>query len=186
MCFAPAVSQAGSGCPCCDCINCPIDARGPCNIPCCLEGTWEVSHCLEVRCDQLGHSWIRFQNVETGEVHTAGLYLKGFGGVRDSRTGCWIVPPAETSGLQWDTDLVREPGLRRGEYYRLRTVVQNPRIYRGRNCGFGHGVIRNNCVTYSRDAWCYYSGEYYDIPCLVQTTNHLIDEIEERHPQIAR
>ena len=39
-------------------------------------------------------------------------------------------------------------------------------------------------VTYSRDAWHYYSGEFYELPCLVHTTNHLIDEMLERHPEL--
>ena len=43
-------------------------------------------------------------------------------------------------------------------------MVNHPVIYRGALNGFGHLGVRVNCVTYARDAWYFYTREYYSLP----------------------
>ena len=107
------------------------------------------------------HAWIRYQNVETGEVHTCGRYGRGFGSLTDSRTGQRLWPAAGSSGVQWDMDMMYDHGLRSDMRILRSAVVNNPVIYRGALNGFGHLGVRVNCVTYARDAWYFYTREYY-------------------------
>jgi hypothetical protein len=158
--------------------------QGPDNIPCCLEGVWKVSLCIESYLGKCGHTWMRFENTETGEVHTTARYIKGYGGVRDIDTGCWMYRPAKVSGVQWDLDMKREHLIGSRRAHIVTTLVENPRIFRGRNNGYGHGRTVNNCVTYTRDAWHYYTGEYYKLPPLLHTADTLLRRISKCHPEI--
>ena len=56
--------------------------RRPWDVPERLLGLWEISLCVSET-----HAWIRFRSVETGEIHTCGRYARGFGGVKDWKTG---------------------------------------------------------------------------------------------------
>jgi hypothetical protein len=110
------------------------------------------------------HAWIRYQNVETGEVHTCGRYGRGFGSVTDSLTGKRLWPAAGSSGVQWDMDMMYDHGLRQDMRVLRSTMVQHPIIYRGSLKGFGHLGVRMNCTTYARDAWYFYTREFYPLP----------------------
>jgi hypothetical protein len=154
---------------------------GPESVPCRLEGRWKVSLCIDGRHTKLGHAWIRFEHAETGEVHTASLYNRGFGGVRDADTGNWMYRPAAVDGLQWDLDMKHEPLFCSRKVFVVTTVVDNPQIYRGLNNGYGHGYIVDNCVTYARDAWHYYTGEYYPLHLGCHTTDTLYRGVSRQH-----
>jgi hypothetical protein len=142
---------------------CPCGAHGqihgPSRLPRQLSGLWVVSLCVSDT-----HAWIRYQNVETGEVHTCGRYGRGFGSITDSHTGQRLWPAARSSGVQWDMDMMYDHGLRMDMKVLRSTLVRNPIIYRGALHGFGHLGIRINCVTYARDAWYFYTLEYYLLP----------------------
>jgi hypothetical protein len=160
-----------------------VHPRGPDEVPCCLEGRWKVSLCIECQHAKFGHAWIRFEHTETGEAHTSALYNKGFGGVRDADTGRWMYRPAPADGLQWDLDMQREHLISSRQVLIVTTLVDNPRIYRGRNNGYGHGCIVNNCVTYARDAWFYYSGECYELQSGCHTADTLLRGVCQQHPE---
>jgi len=135
--------------------------RGPSELPRQLAGVWEISLCVGDT-----HAWIRFENVETGEVHTCGRYGKGFGGITDKSSGMSIWPPAPVGGVLWDMDLMYEQGIRSDKRV-LRVVrVSNPVVYRGTFNGYYHFGVRMNCTTYARDAWFFYAGEYYHLPAI--------------------
>lgn len=137
----------------------PADAAcivGPDQMPARLTGEWKVS-----LCESSSHNWIRYENTETGEVHTAGRYAKGFGGIKKSWTCRQSWPKAPVSGVIWDIDLKHEAEVRQGVYVLRSCYVSDPVVYRGTNCGHGHCCLRRNCTTHARDAWCFYSGEYY-------------------------
>lgn len=155
-----------------------VEPKGPNELPKRLEGLWKVSLCINP-----AHCWIRFEQTETGEVHTLGRYPKGVGGKRDPETGEWLWPDAELAGLQWDLDLQHEQEVQQGKYRLLSVLVKNPPIYRGRTNGFGHGYWHNNCATYARDAWHYYSGEGYPLP-RIHTPDDLLLEVLQRHPEL--
>ena len=53
-------------------------------------------------------------------------------------------------------------GLRCGDIVGREVIVENPKIYRGRNNGFGYSVGYNNCTTYATWAWYNYTGEWLD------------------------
>lgn len=149
----------------CTCLlsvaNAPSFAQivGPDALPACLPGLWRVSLCASWE-----HNWIRLENMETGELHTLGRYFQGTGAEFDRRTGQQVWPAAPACGVIWDMDLKFHRGVR-ADGRVLRTCdVRNPRIYRGHANGYGHGVIRLNCVTYARDAWHFYTGEWYALP----------------------
>ncbi len=135
--------------------------RGPSGLPIQLVGIWDISLCVGTT-----HSWIRFENVETGEVHTCGRYGKGFGGITDKSSGAAVWPAAPAGGVIWDMDLLYEHGVRQDKRV-LRVVrVLNPLIYRGLLNGYHHFGVRINCTTYARDAWFFYTGEYYHLPLI--------------------
>jgi hypothetical protein len=133
--------------------------HGPARLPRQLSGDWLVSLCVSDT-----HAWIRYQNIETGEVHTCGRYGRGFGSINDSRTGQRLWPAAGSSGVQWDMDMMYDQGLRLDMQVLRSTIVRNPIIYRGAFHGFGHLGIRINCATYARDAWYFYTREFYSLP----------------------
>jgi len=135
--------------------------RGPSELPGRLAGAWEISLCVGD-----SHAWIRFQNVETGEVHSCGRYGKGFGGITDKISGLSVWPPAHVGGVLWDMDRMYELGLRRDKRVLRVVQVANPVIYRGAFNGYGHCGVRMNCTTYARDAWWFYTGEYYHLPLI--------------------
>lgn len=135
--------------------------RRPWGVPERLLGLWEISLCVSET-----HAWIRFRSVETGEIHTCGRYARGFGGVKDWKTGAELWPPAHAWGVLWDMDLAYECGLR-NDMRALRTVlVKNPRIYRGALHGYGYLCMQMNCATYARNSWYFYTGEYYRLPLI--------------------
>lgn len=143
-------------------------ALGPDAIPEQLPGVWRVGLCIKGST----HAWIRFENVNTGEVHTVGRYAILAGGR----------PPVTRSGLQWDRDLRREEDVRAGKYLLLTVEITDPKIYRGLTNGYGHGLIKNNCATYARDAWRHYSGETYRLS-FIETPQDLLARVLERHPE---
>lgn len=148
--------------------------RGPSELPKQLVGIWDISLCVGDT-----HAWIRFQNVETGEVHTCGRYGKGFGGITDKASGAPLWPAAPTGGVLWDMDLLYERGLRQDKRV-LRTVrVLNPLIYRGFFDGHHHFGVRMNCTTYARDAWFFYTGEYYHLP-LIASPDALATQVSQK------
>lgn len=161
-----------------------IPASGPDAVPCQLPGPWKVSLCIESRYGKCGHTWIRFEHAETGEVHTVSRYLKGTGGIVDAQTGQWMYEPAEVNGIQWDHDLSREHLIGTTDVCLVTARVENPRVYRGANDGYGHGVVVNNCVTHARDAWFYYSGEKYPLDQGLHTADTLLHGVMQNHPDI--
>jgi hypothetical protein len=132
---------------------------GPGDLPAQLPGWWRVS-----LCSACGHTWIRFEHADTGELHTLGRYTKAFGGEFDWRTGRWVWPHAPACGVIWDIDLKFDVGVRTDGRILRTCYVCNPRIYRGRANGYGHCGVRMNCTTYARDAWYFYAGEWHDLP----------------------
>lgn len=153
----------------------PTSPVGPEQLPERLSGEWTVSLCVKT-----SHAWIRFENDESGEVHTLGSYKKGAGGVRDPRSFRWLHPPVTTSGVQWDIDLRHEEEVANGNYRLLNVRVKDPVIFRGHKNGFGHGGYRNNCTTYARDAWHFYSRQWYELP-FVETPKSLYEAVCEEY-----
>ncbi len=146
---------------------------GPDDMPRQLCGVWKIS-----LCGSDYHNWMRYQNVETGVVHTVGRYGKGFGGATDPCTGCETWPSAPVCGVIWDIDLKYEPAVRRGEHVLRSCYVRNPFIHRGGLDGHGHCGLRLNCTTHVRDAWHCYTGEYLCLPPL--HTPHALERSLER------
>jgi hypothetical protein len=148
--------------------------RGPSELPKQLEGVWDTSLCVGDT-----HSWIRFENVETGEVHTCGRYGKGFGGITDKLSGLSLWPAAPVGGVLWDMDLLYEHGIRSDKRV-LRVVrVVNPVVYRGGLNGYHHFGVRMNCTTYARNAWYSYTGEYYHLP-VIASPDALATQVKSR------
>src|SRR3954454_15366158 len=154
--------------------------HGPSRLPAQLPGPWMVSLCVGDT-----HAWIRYQNVETGEVHTCGRYGRGFGSLTDSRTGQRLWPAAGSSGVQWDMDMMYDHGLRSDMRILRSTVVNHPVIYRGALNGFGHLGVRVNCVTYARDAWYFYTREYYSLPPIASPRSLATRALAGPPPRIA-
>lgn len=181
-----AAAIAGGNCPTCG------DASGggkakhevltPCEFPVRFAGRWKISLCIFVKCGDPGHSWLRYQNCETGEIHTVGRYQKDHGGTKNPDTGEWVYPPAPISGVIYDLDLKREKQLLSGEAHAISCYVNDPIVWRGENGGFGHGGHRANCVTHCRDGWQYFTGERYDVGVVFQSPLELQKEIVKRHP----
>ena len=150
--------------------------RGHASPPRTLSGLWEISLCVSDT-----HAWIGYRNLETGEIHTSGRYLRGFGSVVESRTGRTLWPNAYCCGVLWDWDLMYNHLLRK-EKRVLRVVqIQDPVIYRGSLMGYGHLGVRLNCVTYARDAWNSYTGEFYRLP-LIATPRALESAVRRGPP----
>lgn len=77
-----------------------------------------------------------------------------------------------------------ENSVRRGNRILLSTYIDNPRILRGENDGHGHGIVSNNCVTYARDCWFAYTGEYYPLPDGAHTPGALRNCVLHYHPEV--
>lgn len=137
---------------------------GPETVPKRLYGTWRVSLCVRPGWHR-AHAWIRYENVVTGEVHTVGKFQKWVRPTRRRRDGEVLYPGTRTAGLHWDYDWRYEHEVRQGKYVIDSVVVHDPWIFRDDDPR-GHGTVRNNCVTYARDAWAYYSGQQFDLPVL--------------------
>lgn len=165
--FAPPPRQEAS-------IRRPI---GPGAIPQTLPGRWLISLCVSA---DHGHAWIRYENVETGQVRSISRFHMLVGGWFDREQGRWHYPPTLTWGLSMDRDQRYEQEIRDGGVILLFTYLEDPPVYFG-NGPYGHGVVRNNCVTYSRDAWHFYTGEFYELP-LLHTPSDLIEAVEEQYP----
>ncbi len=152
---------------------------GPDEIPESLPGRWKVSLCIKAP----GHAWIRYENLDTGEVRSISRYHLLVGGWADKKHLRWHYPPTTKSGLYMD----REQGLERrrdGQYLLLSTIIDDPVIYRGDGT-HGHGMLVNNCVTYTRDAWHDYTGEWYDLPP-AHAPADLRHAVLTRHPEAFR
>jgi hypothetical protein len=154
--------------------------RGPDQIPHQLAGLWEVGLCLGNQ-----HAWIRYQNLHTGQVHTVARFLEGFGGYTDRETGQLVVPNVPVSGVWWDQDLRFEKLVADGKFLFVTVVVQDPVIWRAKGKVFGYHLARDNCVHFVRDAWHFYSGEWYDLPAVtIPTPTHLGLKVRTRHSNI--
>ncbi|QDU93675.1 hypothetical protein [Lignipirellula cremea] len=151
---------------------------GPGHLPQRLQGNWQVGLCVLD-----GHSWLRFHNLETHETHTLSRIQRGWGGRQDEQSGRWIVPHVNASGLHWNQDLLRYQDQPERTYL-LRTVnVANPVIFRGQG-DEGYGLFANNCVTFVRDAWDFYAGEYFRLlpPHLPQRLRSVVIATPAPHP----
>ena len=150
-------------------------AGGPEKVPQQLFGLWRVSLCVKPGMHR-GHAWIRYQHVHTGEVHTVGRFQRHVRPTRRRATGEILYPSTKTSGLYWDYDWRFEHEVRAGKYTIGSVVVRDPTIF-GHEDLQGHGTIRNNCITYARDAWQYYSGQQIEL-ALVHTPEGFLRSIE--------
>jgi hypothetical protein len=104
------------------------------------------------------------------------------GGWFDRRRMRWVYPPTFYPGLSMDRDQkYEEDVLQEGTLLAFR-YVDDPPVFTGGGL-YGHGVIRNNCVTYARDAWYFYTGEFYELPAL-HTPSDLAEAVAARHPEI--
>ena len=147
----------------------PAVCKGPSELPERLEGPWKVSLCVSS-----DHAWIRFKHLETGELHTLSRYQRGWGGQWDAEEHRWVAPRVAVSGVQWDRDVDHEEMFDGGRCVFLSVTVRDPKIFRGRGDGLGFNAYFNNCTTFAREAWRYYSGESYwwpglDLPTALQT-----------------
>ena len=96
------------------------------------------------------------------DVHSVGKYEHGYGGRRDD-AGRIIIPPVTIPGIQWDREKFKEQGFRDGLFPHRTIIIKDPKIYKGTTpCCFS--VLDNNCTTYARDAWYFYSGEWAPLP----------------------
>lgn len=154
-----------------------IPTKGPGEIPERLVGRWKISLCLNPY-----HAWIRYEKVDGKEVHTLSRFQQGRGGHRDA-TGRRLTLPVEASGVSWDNDLVYESLIRKGKCLFLSTVVENPVIYLGQGEGRGYSIFGNTCVTQTREAWRFYTGEQYDIDATAMPGD-LAMAVVRRHPSI--
>lgn len=153
---------------------------GPADVPQFLPGRWIASLCISAdNC----HAWIRLQHVETGEVRSISRYHVLVGGWFEARQLRWHYLPAFRTGLHMDREQKREFQADQRDFILLSAVVTNPSLHAG-NSPFGHGVVRYNCVTYTRDAWYQLTGEYFELPP-VHTPRGLRAAVEKAHPETA-
>lgn len=153
---------------------------GPDKIPDSLPGRWKVSLCITTR----GHCWIRYENVETGEIHSVSRYHLLVGGWPDPKRFRWHYPPTTKTGLYMDREQSIEHRRKDDQYLLLSTVIDDPVIYKGEDAR-GHGMIVNNCVTHTRDAWHFYTGEWYDLPP-AHAPADLRRAVLIKHPEVYR
>lgn len=141
-----------------------------------LEGRWEIALCASPG----KHTWLRMQSLQTGEVVTISRYRKGAGGDPSLDGEAFERSKASRSGV-WLNREVKSYGPGR-EHVLLTTVVADPVLYRGQGGGDGHHGIRNNCVTYTRNAWAFYTGVHYDLPVLHSPTTlwHIVRTDRDR------
>jgi len=154
------------------------DSRlGPGQIPCQLFGLWRVSVCCKK-----AHTWIRYENVDTGEVHSISRFKRGAGQLKDECTGETIVPGVCSSGLWWDQDLRFEPEVRNGQFLLISVLIKDPLIYQSHQQD-GYRLRGNNCTSYVAEAWAFYSGEKYCLPGAI-LPRRLGKALWRRHPDI--
>jgi hypothetical protein len=153
----------------------------PDELPDYLPGRWKVSLCVS---RNPSHAWIRFQNIETGEVRTISRYHLLVGGWFDFKEFRWNYGLTTRTGVYMDREQPLEDKVQQGKCLLLSTVVDDPKIYRGESAS-GHGLVVNNCVTYTRDAWEFYTGEKYEMPSM-HAPSDLLRAVMLRHPEVAR
>jgi len=154
---------------------------GPADLPEQLPGRWQISLCVS---DDNGHAWIRFQNAETGEIRSIGRFHLLVGGWFDRGRLRWNYLPTFRTGLYMDREQRREPELADGSEILRTAWVENPRVYIASGVR-GHALVRNNCVTYARDAWRFYTGEYWELPA-IHTPKSLRESVGHVHPEVLR
>jgi hypothetical protein len=138
-----------------------------------------VSLCIA---ENNGHAWIRLEHCETGEVRTIGRYHLLVGGWFDREHFRWNYPPTFRTGLHMDREQKFEFEDTAADAVLLTETVDDPHLrVRGRTTG--HGMVRNNCVTYTRDAWYVLTGEYFDLPP-IHTPRSLRKAVETAHPEV--
>lgn len=152
---------------------------GPEDLPEQLPGRWQISLCVS---DDNGHAWIRFQNAETGEIRSIGRFHLLVGGWFDRGRLHWNYLPTFRTGLYMDREQRREPELADGSETLRTAWVENPKIYVASGVR-GHALVRNNCVTYARDAWRYYTGENWELPA-IHTPRSLRESVGRAHPEV--
>ena len=162
----------------------PVDVRtevrrpvGPDDLPQSLPGRWEISLCVA---DDNGHAWIRFENLDTGEVRSISRFHVLVGGWFDRKEFRWNYAPTFRTGLHMDREQRREPDVADGSEILRTTVVEDPQVFVGKRAR-GHALVRNNCATYARDAWYFYTGEYWELP-EIHSPKHLRESIGREHP----
>lgn len=157
-------------------IRAPV---GPDDIPETLPGRWRASLCIA---RDHGHAWIRLEHCETGEVRSIGRFHLLVGGWFDREHLRWHYPPTFRTGLYMDREQRHEFLKEAEECILLTEIVENPQLLAGGKAT-GHGLIRNNCVTYTRDAWYVLTGEYFELPTF-HTPPALRDAVEQSHPEL--
>jgi hypothetical protein len=107
----------------------------------------------------------------------AAKYLNGYGG-REDENGNILIPPANTSGLWWDRDLMKEPGLKDGNYKQRTCKLTNPTIYKGSTPN-EYNYRSDNCASFARQSWFVYSGERFFGGILWDNVELVVDAIME-------
>jgi hypothetical protein len=154
---------------------------GPAELPQSLPGRWKASLCIS---EMHNHAWIRFENPESGEVRTVSRFHLLVGAWFDAERFRWNYGPTTRAGVYTDREQSLEKGIAEGKYVLVSAYVENPVIYRGENEGRGHGMIQNNCCTYTRDCWYRYTGEWYPLHPTVHEPRVLLQSILARHPEV--
>ena len=154
-------------------------AGGPDVVPQRLDGLWKVSLCVRPGLHR-GHAWIRYENVHTGEVHTIGRFQSHVRPTRRRDTRETLYPRTRRAGLHWDYDWRFEHEVREGKYVVDSVLVRDPIIY-GHDDPLGHGIIRDNCITYARDAWHHYSGQQIDL-AIIHTPEGFLRTLQRELP----
>lgn len=144
-----------------------------------LPGRWSASLCIA---ENNGHAWIRLQNCETGEVRTIGRYHLLVGGWFDREHFRWNYPPTFRTGLYMDREQKAEFQQTADECILVTKIVDEPRLLVNDRTR-GHGMVRNNCVTYARDIWYVMTGERFELPP-IHTPRALRKAVEDAHPEL--
>jgi len=155
------------------------EPTGPKDVPEMLPGRWSASLCIA---ENNGHAWIRLENLETGEVRTIGRYHLLVGGWFDREHFRWYYPPTFRTGLYMDREQKSEFLETAQASVLLTETVEDPQLLIGGRAT-GHGFVRNNCVTYTRDIWYVLTGEHFDLPP-IHTPRALRKAVETAHPEI--
>ena len=153
---------------------------GPDDLPHHLPGRWKVSLCV---CARPSHAWIRYQNLDTGEIRSIGRYHVLVGGWFDGGRIRYHYAPTWRPGLYMDREQRYEDQVRKGKCLLLSVYQDDPQIFLGEIGSHGYGLVVNNCATYARDAWHFYSGEKYSLP-EIHTPDELLKAVLQRHPEV--
>lgn len=153
---------------------------GPDELPDSLPGRWKVSLCVMVK---PAHAWIRYENVETGEVRSISRFHLLVGGWYDKKEKQWNYGLTTKTGVYMDREQSIEHKYPQSRFLLLSSYVDNPKIYKGDHKGRGHGMAVNNCVTYTRDAWYFYTGEYYALTRFHEPSE-LRGAVLTHHPEV--